>query len=333
MSAPAKPRPTGLPVKPVDAPPTARQRALCVLIRAGRRTLAGTPFGGSRATSAVSAALHRSAFAGRSTAIPYRGLRFTTADGDRCVAPALLSGRHEALELDLYTSLLKGARGVVDVGASIGLYSCLGAAALPADGRITAFEPVPANVAALRRNLALNGCADRVHVEEAAVGPDPGTLTLHLSSVNSGGHSAAPDAEGGRTAVVRQVALDAYPFGRRPDFLKIDAEGYEVQVLRGATRTLREDRPAVLIEYVPERVRACGDDPADILRALREGGRTVYVVDKVCGVLRLADASVLAALAGVRGRHPHFDNLLSVVRPDQRALLPEGSGLTWSCAV
>jgi FkbM family methyltransferase len=333
LSAPLSRYATDLSSTPVDAPPTARQRALCALIRAGRRTVAGTPLGGSRATSAVSAALHRTAFAGRSTAIPYRGLRFTTADGDRCVAPALLSGRHEELELDVYVGLLREARCVVDVGASIGLYSCVGAAALPADGRVTAFEPVPANVAALRRNLALNGCADRVRVEEAAVGPSPGTLTLHLSPVNSGGHSAAPEAPGGRTVAVRQVALDAYPFDRRPDFLKIDAEGYEVQVLRGAVRTLRDDRPAVLTEYVPEQVRACGDDPADILRALRGGGRTVYVVDKACGVLRLADASVLAELAGVRGRHPHCDNLLSVVRPDQRALLPEGSGLPWLCAV
>ncbi|CAM5615768.1 hypothetical protein GCM10010329_18830 [Streptomyces spiroverticillatus] len=313
------------------AGPTFRQRALCAVIRAGRRTLAATPLSGSGPTSALSAALHRLAFPVAGTVVPYRGLRFTTAEGDRCVATAMLGGAYESLELDLYERLAARASGIVDVGASIGLYSCTGAAKMRPDGRITAFEPVPANAEALRRNLRLNGLADRVRVEEVAVGPAPGSLTLHLDPANSGGHSAAPDAfgPGGRTVTVPRVALDAYPWERRPDLVKIDAEGYEVQVLRGAVRTLAQGRPAVFVEYVPEQVAACGDDPREILDALWADGRGVFVLDKVCGVVRRADRAALAAL---RARHPHCDNLLSVGRPAHRALLPEGSARVWSCA-
>lgn len=122
-----------------------RQRALCAAMRAGRRAVHGTPLQGSSVTTSLSAALHRLAFpvGGRRVRVPYRGLWFTMADGERCTAAGLLSGRHEQLELDLFETFSAHASHVLDIGASIGLYSCSGAAALPSSGRLTAFEPGP----------------------------------------------------------------------------------------------------------------------------------------------------------------------------------------------
>lgn len=312
-----------------------RQRALCAAIRAGRRTIHRTPLRGSRLTASLSAALHRLAFPvrGKRVEIPYRGMRFTMADGERCTAVGLLSGRHEQLELELFETLTAHAAHVLDIGASIGLYSCSGAAALPSHGRLTAFEPVPANLRALHRNLALNHFAGRVHVEAAAVGAGHGELTLHLSGINSGGHTAgiAGHALTGETVTVPQVGVDAYLAAYdlpAPDLMKIDVEGYEAHVLEGATSTLAQSGTAVFVEYLPHQIRGCGAHPGDVLDALYAHGRRVYVIDEHCRQVRRAEAACLARLPD---GHPHLANLLSLTRTDQERLLPESAQLPWEC--
>lgn len=312
-----------------------RQRALCAAMRAGRRAVHGTPLQGSSVTTSLSAALHRLAFpvGGRRVRVPYRGLWFTMADGERCTAAGLLSGRHEQLELDLFETFSAHASHVLDIGASIGLYSCSGAAALPSSGRLTAFEPVPANLRALRRNLVLNQCADRVRVEAAAVGAGPGQLTLHLSGVNSGGHTAgtAGHALTGETVTVPRVSVDTYLAAHglpAPDVMKIDVEGYEAHVLEGAAHALAQSGTAVFIEYLPQQIRGCGARPDDVLDALYRDGRRVYVIDEHCRQLRRAEA---AHLARRPAGNPHMANLLSLARTDQERLLPESAQRPWEC--
>ncbi|MEV0322969.1 FkbM family methyltransferase [Streptomyces sp. NPDC050658] len=312
-----------------------RQRALCAAVRAGRRAVHGTPLQGSGLTTSLSAALHRIAFPsrGKRVRVPYRGLWFTMADGERCTAAGLLSGRHEQLALDLFETFSAHASHVLDIGASIGLYACSGAAALPSSGRLTAFEPVPANLRALRRNLTLNECADRVRVEAVAVGAGPGQLTLHLSGVNSGGHTAgtAGHAPSGETVTVPRVDVDSYLIAQglpAPDVMKIDVEGYEAHVLEGAAHTVARSGAALFVEYLPSQIRGCGSRPGDVLDALYEDGRRVYVIDEHCRQVRRAEAADLSRLPG---GHPHAANLLSLARTDQERLLPESAQLSWEC--
>ncbi len=128
----------------------------------------------------------------------------------------------------------------VDVGANLGLYSCvLGRhKAVP---RIVAFEPDHANFARLRANIDLNKLADKVELHEAGAAAKAGTNTLLPAGAANRGVSriepAANDASGEGAYSIPIVALDDV---LRVDgtniAVKIDVEGYELEVLMGAAQ-------------------------------------------------------------------------------------------------
>jgi len=137
---------------------------------------------------------------------------------------------------------------VVDIGAQIGTFA---ARIAPKAERVLAFEPVPANAALLRRNVE---AFPHVEVIEAAVADREGTLTLHLSEDNTGGHSAyrAAGRDEGRAVTVRclplRPALDARGIAA-VDLLKLDCEGAEHLVLATLERDGLDRVRAVAMEY------------------------------------------------------------------------------------
>jgi FkbM family methyltransferase len=131
------------------------------------------------------------------------------------------------------------ARGVVwDVGANVGFYSLLAARKA---AKVIAFEPLPENLAYLRRHIELNRLEERIEVCPAAASDHDGT----------GLFSVVPDnpSEGSLrtygTLAVRTVRLDS--ISTVPDLIKIDVEGNEHEVLRGAVETMRTHHPLVLV--------------------------------------------------------------------------------------
>jgi FkbM family methyltransferase len=143
---------------------------------------------------------------------------------------------------------------VLDVGANIGL-SALALAPLLPGGRILAVEPSPRTVAALHRTLALNGLQDRVAVEAVAVGATPGEAAFHAAGHSAGAHLMDPGTLGAaalpqvRVPVETVDALVARHGLARLDFVKIDVEGFETEVLDGARATLARHRPLVFAEF------------------------------------------------------------------------------------
>ncbi len=141
---------------------------------------------------------------------------------------------------------------VVDVGANLGL-SVLALAPLAA--RVLAVEASPRTVAALRRTVAANGLDARVAVDAVALGAAPGELAFHQSTHSAGSHLLSAETLGGAGLPVVRVpveTLDAlvarHGLGR-VDFIKIDVEGHETEVLDGAAATLARHRPTVFLEF------------------------------------------------------------------------------------
>jgi FkbM family methyltransferase len=141
---------------------------------------------------------------------------------------------------------------VWDVGANVGLYTLCAARSVGLDGRVHAFEPVAENVACLRRHVQLNGL-ENVSIEERAV------LDRDSVAKMAAGDSASEwrvDPRG--TREVQAVALDAWRDAGNappPGVVKIDVEGAESRVLRGATRTLGGDRPVLYLSLHGETQR------------------------------------------------------------------------------
>jgi FkbM family methyltransferase len=166
--------------------------------------------------------------------------------------------------LDWVDGALGDGDVLFDIGANIGVYSLYGVLRHPGL-RVIAFEPEYANLHLLRDNIVLNGLHGRVEAYALAVGDRCGPSRLHVQDLTPGAAlhteaAGAPDrTEAGEVVVFREgvwvVTLDDFcrQAGVWPTAVKIDVDGGEERVLRGAQRTLAS--PAlrtVLVEVGPE---------------------------------------------------------------------------------
>jgi FkbM family methyltransferase len=165
----------------------------------------------------------------------------------------MLYGVYEVSGTRLLQTVLRPGMTVLDVGANSGYYSLLAARLVTPDGCVHAFEPVPALRAKFQRNLEQNGLQN-VFVHPLVVAADPGEMDVYVSACANNDGLASVMAGAGRSEHalrVQSVSIDHFleKFGgREPDFVKIDVEGAEDLVLKGARETLTSGAPAVLFE-------------------------------------------------------------------------------------
>jgi FkbM family methyltransferase len=162
----------------------------------------------------------------------------------------------------------------VDVGANCGYFSALLCHLVGPTGAVHAFEPAAHMVAALERTRAANGYS-QLHIHRAAAGEAGGTITLHIDLINAGGNQVMPagfavDPNRYLVAECPVVALDdALADRTRPvSVMKVDVEGFEASVMRGASELVRRDRPALCVEFGPEYMRTKGADPCELVQQL-----------------------------------------------------------------
>jgi FkbM family methyltransferase len=164
----------------------------------------------------------------------------------------------------------------VDVGANVGIHALAAARHLAAGGgAVLAFEPHPANYAALVRNIALNGWR-HVSAENLGLAEAPAVLT-GTAAAEGGNWSLA--SRGTYQFEVRLVRLDDYLADHplpRLDVLKIDVEGAEVRVLRGARRALERFRPLIIFEACPGWLAKMGSSTHELFAELHGLGYTVH---------------------------------------------------------
>ena len=125
-------------------------------------------------------------------------------------------------------------------------------------GKVVTFEPSPANCDIIEKNIQQNGLRN-VTLERKAVGVERGIITINDAS-NS---SVTPSGKGLR---VELTCLDEYE-NLNPTFLKIDVEGFEMQVLQGAKKIL-STRPKLAIEIHTENLSRYGASVQDLFRLI-----------------------------------------------------------------
>lgn len=166
----------------------------------------------------------------------------------------------------------------LSVGANLGMYPLLFAHWSGPDGVVHAFEPNPTTADHLGEHVRLNAVAHRVKVVRQAVSDRPGQAAFFASGVDGMSRLGTPNPllnDGSREIRVPVTTLDDYcrEHGVRPAAVMIDVEGFEQQVLAGASGLLTADPfPLVVVEMHPNAWPTAGTDRdrfADLLSSLR----------------------------------------------------------------
>jgi FkbM family methyltransferase len=179
-----------------------------------------------------------------------------------------LRGREQEMDtIQWLREVVKPGMTVFDIGANVGQMTLEMAELVGPTGRVIAVEPGPGNLALLQRHVEGNGFAQRVTILAAACCATHGgeaDLALLEASDDAVGSGFQLDglglnaAEAGvraraRRMKVKVVSLDGvcHELGLRPAVIKIDVEGAELEVLRGAAKTLSEGRVSLRFGFHP----------------------------------------------------------------------------------
>jgi FkbM family methyltransferase len=195
---------------------------------------------------------------------------------DDHVGKPVAEGTFEARELDFVGQFLKPGMIVLDVGAHHGLYSLLASKKVGIAGKVFAFEPSPRELKALRRHLMLNRCRN-VKLEECALGNEDTESDFYVVEDWAAGCNSLkpPDVDASTSRIRVQVArLDDWLAEHRirdVEFIKLDVEGAELDVLKGAEALLsRAPRPVILAEVQDIRTEPWGYRAKEIIEHLSQ---------------------------------------------------------------
>lgn len=181
----------------------------------------------------------------------------------------LETGQFESDDIHLVKNLLAARRThhgdgvvVIDCGANIGVHTIDWATSMTNWGSVVAIEAQERIYYALAGNIALNNCFNAVALH-AAVSSESGSMeipnpnyllpasfgSLELRQSNTNEFIGQPVSYNENTVTVRKLALDEFGL-QRVDFIKIDVEGMEFEVLDGAKKTLQRSHPMMFIEKI-----------------------------------------------------------------------------------
>ena len=228
---------------------------------------------------------------------------------DVSIAPHLiLEGVYEEHTDAVLRRLVAPGMHVIEIGANVGLFTLLMCHRAGPNGSVYAFECDPVLAQLARDNLELNGFSRIGTIDERAVSKAAGTVTFRATTRHRGGGTLVaglqqiPElTESERETIsVQATTLDTFlaTYDRKIDFLKIDAEGAETDIITGGQRIFGDPsyRVTVMMEFAPAFMREAGVDPSkqlDDLRAL--GFRFSRIDDRRRKLVATDTAALLAA--------------------------------------
>lgn len=221
-----------------------------------------------------------SADSGEADYINADGIRFALRLGEYQMRQIFLFDYYEKNSVHALKAFLKPGMTFVDVGANIGQYSLLAGKFIGPSGTVIAFEPDERLHPILKQNIFQNQLTN-VRLESLALSNTAGKATLRHSA-NTGNLGAASlwhEDPSLHSAAISTTSLDAYVRQNHldVDIMKIDVEGSEMQVLLGATETLKKNRPMVIIcEMNSDMLARAGTSTAQIMAFLKNMGFSAY---------------------------------------------------------
>jgi FkbM family methyltransferase len=163
------------------------------------------------------------------------GTRLAARRGMTGVTGNIYAGLHEFADMAFVLHFLRPSDLFADVGANVGSYTILASGVVRC--HTVAFEPDPLTAAALERNVNLNQIANLVEIRVAAVGERHGTVRFS-TGLDTENHVVSAVDPSGRDVPIQTLDQAFLDSGRIPALIKLDVEGYEAEVLRGALALL-----------------------------------------------------------------------------------------------
>jgi FkbM family methyltransferase len=182
------------------------------------------------------------------------------------------------------SSLVQPNDVIVDVGANFGFHTLIAANAVGTSGRVYAFEPLPQAFKQLNDNLALNAIR-HVITENVALGDHEAVENIYTFSDEPDTHASMHSSVGvvNEAFKCQVTTLDKYAAENlgehRISLIKLDVEGYELSVLKGAKNILDNMRPNIIVEFNPKTLQAAGASQEELMGYLIEHRYTLKLLD------------------------------------------------------
>lgn len=220
--------------------------------------------------------MRRSSLDGKWTVGLRDGTRMTMPRTSEMAWLTAFRGAYDPALQQVLRSYIAPQSVVLDIGAALGLWTVpLAKSAADCGSTVHAFEPYPGNHEWLRSNITTNGL-ENVTVEPCALGDKSGTAFM---TAERGSGNAAIDSYGSGDAEVPVRTLDDFAFPAPVSAVKIDVEGYELQVMRGASRLLDRDRPVILGEFNATWLQRRGEDLSGLMEELHDREYVIYGIE------------------------------------------------------
>lgn len=229
----------------------------------------------------------------------------------------LFHGDYEPHMRHLFKRLMDPGGVAIDVGANVGAHTLTLANLVGASGRVLAFEPNPAIRKRLQTNIQLNGMS-QVSVYAQALAEENGCLQLRVPKAGS--------VESSNPGLASLVALET-PHDlvdvevrrgddvvddagmSRLDLIKIDVQGYEMQVLHGLVSTVDRFKPAVLFEFEDWAWRAANSTLSDAIALFEQRSYTLWRIAADARLARFGNGAPHVELLALHDADPRRDAL------------------------
>lgn len=170
----------------------------------------------------------------------------------------------------------------MDIGAHLGLFTIVMARCIGPSGRVFSFEPTPLSRHVLSETVRLNGSEKIVVVRSEAVTGSSGVATFYGTGTNaSNANSLVRTIRSRDSITVNTVSLDDFVTAQQivVRCLKIDVEGSELDLLRGAQTVFKKLRPTAMLSIHPASLQQAGQSLSDLWMILQEYHLSVQLVD------------------------------------------------------
>lgn len=180
---------------------------------------------------------------------------------------------YDPATLEFFAAHLRPGDTVLDIGGHIGLFAVVTARMVGPSGKIFSFEPTPFTRAVLGQVVELNKCGDIVEVRGEAVSVESGETVFYDTGDEVSNANSLVRTERSKGEIrVPTISVDAFLAERdlMVNCIKIDVEGAELDVLIGAERTFREQRPVARLGLHPKSISQNGQSLDEIWERLMD---------------------------------------------------------------